>query len=137
VPENAIFVNAALLDQWVTSGRADVDVGTFTVRGTGEKLRAKEAVRVLSDATGGGDPRGWVGRVYPTSELLALGAEILDRSLVIGDLAYDVDPGFLLGPIGVGEPAQAMVSRLLSLSRGPGDGQSDEELLARYLMTRL
>jgi hypothetical protein len=133
---NAIFVNAPLLGQWVMAGRVDVLDGTLTVRNTGETFAAIEAVRVLVEATGTGDPQGWVGRVYSAVELRALGAELLDRSLLVGELAYDVDPGYFLQPAGT-ELQEHVVSRLLALSSGPPDAPSDEDLLARYLMKKL
>jgi hypothetical protein len=95
---------------------------------------------VLSEVSGGGDSQGFVGRARPVAELATLGAELLDRSMVVGDAAYDVVPGFLVAPLDRGpgpHPVAQIVATLVPLSDAPEAGQSDEDLLARYLIQKL
>jgi hypothetical protein len=63
------------------------------------------------------------------------GAEILESSLLLGDNAYDVVPGWLGEPVGTFD--EHVVERSLrpdSSARTPGN---DEDLLATYLLKAL
>jgi hypothetical protein len=137
--ENRVFASNALLDRWVSAGSADLVGARLRARATGQSYAVEEAVHITAEVSGGGDASRLVGRVRKVSELLPLGAEILDRSMVVGDLAYDVVPGFLVSPLGSGErvPAASVIAALSALSFAPGRSQSDEELLARYLIEKL
>lgn len=132
VAENRVFASNALLDRWVSAGSADLVGARLRARSTGESYAVEEAVHITAEVSGGGDASGLVGRVRKVSELSSLGAEILDRSMVVGELAYDVVPGFLVSPLGGRAPARSVLAALSALS-----SQSDEELLARYLIEKL
>jgi hypothetical protein len=137
VASNRLFVSTPLLDGWMISGRADLRDGELRLP-SGERFAVEEAVHVMAEVSGVGDAHRLVGRVLPVRELSVLDAEVLDRSMVIGDLAYDVIPGMLASPVGAGPVStQATLARLGELSREAASPQSDEELLARYLMERL
>src|SRR5512139_2302209 len=126
---NWLFVNSALLDTWVRAGRVDVVAGAIVLRGTAERFAAEEAVRVVSEATATGDPKRWVGSVFRVADLVELGAEVVDRSLVVDDLAYDLEPGFLVAPLGQEVSRAELVARARELSQRPSmRPQSDEEL---------
>src|SRR5262245_32236768 len=101
MPDNRLFVSGALLDRWVTIGQVELGDGVLKVKPTGSRYALEEAARVVGEATGAGDSAGLVGRVRTLTELSALGAEVLDRSVLIGELAYDVVPGFVASPVGV------------------------------------
>lgn len=139
VAENRVFASNALLDRWVSAGSADLVGARLRARATGQSYAVEEAVHITAEVSGGRDASGLVGRVRKVSELLPLGAEILDRSMVVGDLAYDVVPGFLVSPLGSVRrvPAASVIGALSALSFAPGRSQSDEELLARYLIEKL
>jgi len=139
MPDNRLFVSGALLDRWVTIGHVELGDGTVKVKPTGAKYTLEEAARVVGEATGAGDPEQLVGRVRTLAELSALGAEVLDRSVLIGELAYDVVPGFIASPVDSGEriPSARLLQELSALSEAPRRGQSDEELLARFLIEKL
>jgi hypothetical protein len=140
VAENRVFASNALFDRWVSAGSADLVGARLRTRATGESYAVEEAVHITAEVSGGGDASGLVGHVRKVSELLSLGAEILDRSMVVGDLAYDIVPGFLVSPLGRSGgrvPARSIIAALSALSFAPGRSQSDEELLARYLIEKL
>jgi len=140
MPDNRLFVSGALLDRWVTIGQVELGDGTLKIKPTGDRYTLEEAARVVGEATGTGDPEGLVGRVRTLAELSALGAEVLDRSVLIGEFAYDVVPGFVASPAGdSGEriPSARLLQELSALSEAPRPGQSDEELLARFLIEKL
>lgn len=140
MPDNRLFVSEALLDRWVTFGQVELEEGILKIKPTGARYSLEEGARVIGEATGSGDPAGLVGRVSTLAELSALGAEVLDRSVLVGEVAYDVVPGFIASPAGErGEriPSARLLKELSALSEPPRRGQSDEELLARFLIEKL
>src|SRR3954447_25552459 len=103
-----------------------------------------EAVRILREVSGTDDSHEVIGRVKTRAFLVELGAELLESSMVLGDNAYDVVPGFLGAPIGsfeehlTGEArAQAIKSLPDVPHMPPGNPASDEDLLARFLLEGL
>jgi len=135
--QNRVFFPQAALDTWLSDGSVDLRGDELTILSGGElvrRYRVTEAVRILHEVTGGTDMNDLVGRVKPKSQLDEKGAELLESSLLLGDNAYDVAPGWLGEPIGT-------FDELVSQARGlPGSGsapQTDEELLATFLMNEL
>jgi hypothetical protein len=128
--ENRIFFPQVALDEWIVEGTAELQDGELTLLGVGRRFRLAEAVRVVSDASGGGDAE-LLGRVKARVYLEQLGAEIVETSMLLGDAAYDVEPGW------IGVPSAPFADYVAGL-RGKGKGgqgsepKSDEELLARF-----
>jgi hypothetical protein len=129
---NRVFFPQAALDQWLDEGRIELATNQLVVRADGRKYRIVEAVRVMAELSGGGDAHDLVGRVKTVPFLSELGAELLDTSMVIGDLAYDVVPGFIGTPVGSFEQ-----HRTSGQMPTPVEAQSDEELLAQFLIQHL
>jgi hypothetical protein len=129
--ENRIFFPQVALDEWIVEGTAELQDGELTLLEMGRRYRLAEAVHVVSDASGGGDAE-LVGRVKARVYLEQLGAEIVETSMLLGDAAYDVEPGW------IGVPSMPFADFAASSSRKPGKGgqgaepRSDEELLARF-----
>lgn len=97
-----IFVAQALVDQWLAEGLIQLD---------GELLRLSAGTSVTSlfitpavcfEQVDGDDqdPYQVVGCVKSSIELSQMGAEHFDTSVVLGELAYTVMPGFLAVPVG-------------------------------------
>ena len=100
----------------------------------------EEAAHVLVEVSGAGDALGLSGRVRSVRELAALGAEIVDRAMLIGDLAYDIVLGFFASPIGPEAgaiPRREVLAGLAGLSDSRDSRDSDVALLARYLIEKL
>jgi hypothetical protein len=138
--EDRLFVGSGVLDGWVRAGRVELRGDVLFVRALGHAYVLEEAVHVVSEVSGAGDDAGWVGSVKPVSEVVAGGAEVLERSILRGDRAYDVAPGFLVSPQRDEASDVGGASSLADLVRWsflPAANQSDEELLARYLMEKL
>ena len=133
-----LFFPAALIDQWLLEGRVQLGENELVCTRIGLRFELVEAVRVLSDVSGSGDPAQLVGRVETVTEATARGAEVLDRSLILGETAYEVVPGFLADPVGAPSLSTAdVVARVCALAETSGNAEGDEELLARYLMQKL
>jgi hypothetical protein len=135
--ENRIFFPQAALDEWVVEGTAELQDGELTLLPVGRRYRLAEAIHVVKDVSGGGDAE-LLGRIKARVVLEQLGAEIVETSMLLGDAAYDVEPGW------IGVPAIPFADYLASGAgrggRGSGDPKSeagaeprsDEELLARF-----
>jgi hypothetical protein len=125
--QNRVFFPQVTLDAWLAEDRVDLDGKLLTLKPDGRKYRVVDAIRVLREVTDGSDLYDIVGRVKSVDFLAELGAELLGSSMLIGDSAYDVVPGFL------GSPEGPIADHLAS--RGTDDGPKTEaELLAQFLV---
>lgn len=123
-----VFFPQQRLDQWIERRWIDVFGNEAILRPEGRRYRLLEAVRVLGEVSGTPDPFEVSGKVKSVAFLHELGAELLGESMVIGDNAFDVVPGWLVSPLGSFEAYRAKL-RFSSDS----DPRSDEELLDRFL----
>ena len=140
--QNRVFFPESALNDWVLEGAVDLRGSELTILAEARKYQLAEAVRVLREVTGGADSNDLVGRVKSKIFLQELGAELLETSLVLGDNAYDVIPGWLGAPIGTFD--QHVVSEERKNARASASSeffddepQTDEDLLARFLLERL
>lgn len=130
-----MFFPQLALDQLVHDDRVDLVGNQLVIRNEQRKYRVVEAVRIMKEVTGGLDTYELVGKVKSVSFVTELGAEVLDTSMVLGDLAYEVVPGFLGAPIN-----SLAAHRAHSVPPPPVAGalpDNDEDMLAKYLMSRL
>jgi hypothetical protein len=131
--KNRVFFPQKALDQWLHEEKIELGDGTLVIKAEKRKYRLIEAVRVLAEVTGADDMHELVGRVKTVNFLTELGAELLGTSMILGDLAYEVVPGFVATPVGsFAEHRKASVP--------PPRGMmptNDEEILAQYLIQNL
>jgi hypothetical protein len=126
------FVPQAALDAWISSAWVDVQEDRLTVVAEGREYALTEAVRVLREVGGAGDGPELVGRVKSRSALEERGAEIVETSMLIGDFAYDVEPGWLTTPLGEFDEHLRSIVRETARALHPGLAPtSDEDLLSR------
>ncbi|MBK8942728.1 MAG: hypothetical protein IPM79_35320 [Polyangiaceae bacterium] len=127
---NRVFFPQESLDEWMADDRVDFSGDELTMKGESRRYRVVEAVRVLREVTEGPDANELIGKVKSKAYLAELGAELLDTSMILGENAYDVVPGFVGAPVGSFEEHRK------SLGEIPADSasaMSDEELLAAFL----
>lgn len=129
---NRVFFPQIALDEWLTEARAELRNDELLVKAEGRKYRIIEGIRVLREVSGMSDGNELVGKVKSKAFLVELGAEILESSMILGDNAYDVVPGFIGAPTGSLLNMPAVVS-----SPAPPPVSSDEDLLAAFLATKL
>lgn len=122
---NRVFFPQALLDEWTADERVELAGDQLLLRTEGRRYQIEEAVHVVRDAAGGGDQQRLVGKVKTRDQLSALSAEVFESSMIVGDEAYDVVPGFVGEPIGAPEPSRASSSI------------NEEDLLAQFLLQKL
>jgi hypothetical protein len=142
--QNRVFFPQTALDQWIVDGAVDLQGGLLTLVGEGRTYEVAEAVRVLREVSGVGDVAQLVGKVKPLTWLQKQGAEIVETSMLLGEAAYDVDPGWMGVPVGAfsdraaessGGAAKKGKSSKKATKHGPP--KTDEELLARFLAKNL
>lgn len=133
--QNRVFFPQSAVDQWGIDGKIDLVAGDLILLAEGRRYKVEEAVRIVSEVTGANDERDIVGKVKPKRALDEIGAELLETSMILGDNAYDVVPGW------IGTPVGSFADHLLSPDRMRARGdrtdqgtapQNDEELLARF-----
>jgi hypothetical protein len=130
--KNRVFFPQAALDQWLSEGKVDLSGDELTIKPEARRYRILEAARVVVECTGLPDANELVGKVKTRRFLSELGAELLETSMVLGENAYDIVPGFVGAPVGSFEEHMAV-----SASDGSPRPASDEELLAKFLLESL
>jgi hypothetical protein len=130
---NRVFFPQDSLDQWIGEGRVDLVGNELVIRAENRRYRVVEAVRILSEVTGSPDVHELVGKVKSLSFLGELGAEILGTSMVLGENAYEVMPGFM-GTAGMALSDHRAYGSHESAQPVP---KSEEALLAQYLLQTL
>lgn len=97
-----IYVAQALVDRWLGEGRIELDGDLLRLSAGGPPTSLFINPAVYFERVDGGDadPHQVVGCVKSSQELAQMGAEHYDTSVVLGDHAYTVQPGFIAVPVG-------------------------------------
>jgi hypothetical protein len=93
-----LFVSQAMLDAWTEQGKIDFVGNVMTLlqgEGRGRHYALDPAVRFLKVLGAEADPNSLLTKVKPVSQLREMGAEHVEGSVILGDIAYEVEPGFL------------------------------------------
>jgi hypothetical protein len=135
-----LFVSQSMLDAWSGQGRVDLRgevMAVLTGAGRGRRYAVVPAVRFLK-ALGSADPHGLVGKVKTNHRLRELKAEHIGDSVLLGDVAYEVEPGFMARAITAaprgGTPVPVPPARLPQGAQGM---RLDAESLARLILEDL
>ena len=138
--QNRVFFPQNAVDQWGIDGKIDLVGNELILLAEGRRYKVEEAVRIVTEVTGANDDRKIIGKVKPKRALDEIGAELLETSMILGENAYDVVPGWM------GTPAGPFNDHLLSEERmtaragktdiGAGP-HTEEELLERFCKDEL
>jgi hypothetical protein len=93
-----LFVSQAMLDTWAGQGKIEFEGNVMTLlagEGKGRSYALDPAVRFLKLLGADADPNGLLHKVKSVAQLRELGAEAVDDSCILGDVGYEVQPGFL------------------------------------------
>lgn len=135
---NRVFFPQAALDQLLVDGLIELKGMELSITKDPRRYRLLEAAHVLHEVTGAEDSNELVGRVKSRQYLQELGAEMLETSLILGDNAYDVRPGFLASPVGTFEEFMMSAEHKVHASKfSESEPTTDEDLLARLLVRSL
>lgn len=134
--QNRVFFPQVALDQWIVEEAIELKGTELTIVAEGRRYQLSEAVHVVAEVTGAPDPHDLVGRVKPKPFLEGLEAELLENSMIVGDNAYDVVPGWVGTPMGsfVDHMASPARVKARAASKATGrDPKTEEELLQRLV----
>ncbi len=97
-----VFVAQALVDRWLNDGviQLDGELMRLAVGANSMSLFISPAVYFEQVDGGGQDQYQVVGSVKSSQELAQMGGEHFDTSVVLGEQAYTVVPGFIALPVG-------------------------------------
>jgi hypothetical protein len=138
--QNRVFFPQSAVDQWGIDGKIDLVNGELILLADGRRYKVEEAVRIVTEVTGANDDRKIIGKVKAKRALDEIGAELLETSMILGDNAYDVVPGW------IGTPTSSFADHLLSPDRMKARGgktdqgtspHTEEELLQRFVTENL
>jgi hypothetical protein len=138
---NRLFWPQETMDEWIVGEKVTIDGDVLLIRDVQRSYRISQAVYFEADVGGGEDPHGLVGRVKETAALEKLGAEHYMDSVLIGDSAYKVTPGFTGQPIiqmSAADRGADILGAVITKAGGGTSGENDDrELLARFLLDNL
>ena len=89
-----LFVPQSVLDKWSEQGRIAVEGNVLTILGENKDFSLTSAVRFMK-MEAGDDTAGLLQKVKTTDALKQMGAEHYMESVILGEVAYQVQQGFL------------------------------------------
>lgn len=116
-----LFLPQATLEEWVTSNKADLQGGQLVLTAERISLRATPAVCFVK-LVSGPDEKKLVSKVKTSEQLKELGAEQVADSVILGESAYEVAPGYVT------------TSEAVAVEQKAG-GEAD--LLAEFLLKKM
>jgi hypothetical protein len=143
-----LFVSQSLLDAWADQGRIDLDgtsLALLSGEGQGRRYALEPAARFLRILEGE-DALGLLARVKTLAQVRELGGEVVADSVVVGEVAYQVEPGYLAEASAVEAASRASPSARAGAGAAPGsrglpadleDRRREAEALARFLLDNL
>jgi hypothetical protein len=93
-----LFVSQAILDTWAGQGKIDFSGNVMAIlagAGQGRSYRLEPAVRFLKVVGADSDPNQLLHKVKGEAQLREMGAEVMEGAVILGDVGYEVEPGFL------------------------------------------
>jgi hypothetical protein len=95
-----VFISQGAIDDWVSSERVEIQGSSLTFKGRPGAVELVPASLFRHISAGQTDPHSLVGKVLDEEAILALGGETYMSSVLLGETAYDIEPGFLGLPAG-------------------------------------
>jgi hypothetical protein len=92
-----LFITVTCLDSWIEQGQATLAGDQLTTAGTTYHL--EPAAHFAALAGSDTDIHHLLGTVKSKEQLAELGAEHLEGTVILGDIAYQVVEGFLGEPV--------------------------------------
>ena len=119
-----LFLSQTKLEEWALEDKADLREGKLTIPSENASFTVVPAVHFLKVVTGN-DEKKLVAKVKTQEYLQQLGAEEMADSVILGETAYEVAPGYL-AEVPVGKPAQEKAK-----------SNPEADLLAAFLLNKL
>jgi hypothetical protein len=137
--QNRVFFPQSALDRWIMDGTIELAGSELSISSEARRYRIAEAAHILKEVSGSPDPNELVGRVKSKQYLVELGAELLEGSMLLGENAYELVPGWLATPIGTFEEFKSSPERAKAKSGSfsTDEPHTEEDLLAKFLMKNM
>jgi hypothetical protein len=90
-----LFISQERIDRWMEEGKVKIDGEIMVLPALGKSFRLRPAVHMLRIVSDDSDLQGLVGRVKTEEQLRELGGESYGSSVIIGETAYECEPGFV------------------------------------------
>ena len=126
--DNRIFFPQLALDQWGIDDKIDLSQNELILLSEGRRYKVEESVRVVREVSGADDEHKLIGKVKSKAFLASLGAEIFENSMILGDNAYDVVPGWAGAPVEPWSPGAARARA----GQPERTEQTEEDMLRRF-----
>lgn len=120
-----LFLPQNKLEEWALEDKADLKEGKLVVAGEKTQYQVTPAVHFIK-IVAGADERKLVAKVKTEEQLAQLGAEHLSDSVVLGESAYEVVPGY--------------VAEVPAPAAGKGDKKQsnpEADLLAAFILNKM
>ena len=105
-----LFISADQMDRWSAENKVQLNDDIMSLPALGRSFRLRTAVRFLS-VIEGADAHGLLGRVKTDEQLAEMGGEHYGASVIMGDVGYECEEGF------IGLPIDGNASGLLKLGQ--------------------
>jgi hypothetical protein len=121
-----LFLPQSTLEEWALDDKADLQDGKLVVPAEKGAYALTPAVRFVKLVTGE-DEKKLEGRVKTQAQLGELGAEQMMDSVILGESAYEIVPGFV-AELPESRPAAARPTTRIA---------PETDLLAQFLLNKL
>jgi hypothetical protein len=130
------FFPQMTLDTWLVDERIDLRGTELTLLRESRKYNLAEAVHVVTEVSGSPDAFDLLGRVKSREALIDQGADVLENSMILGDNAYDIVPGWFGDPVGdfasFVDSRERQLARALHTDFPAAEPETEDELLVRF-----
>jgi hypothetical protein len=93
-----LFVSQDQMDRWTAEGKVKLDDDIMSLPALNRSFKLASAVYFRAMVEGA-DVHQLLGRVKSDTQLTELGAEHYGASVILGEVGYDCDEGFLGTPV--------------------------------------
>jgi hypothetical protein len=103
-----LFIPQEALDSWLSADKVSLEGEILRLLGTNFSLRLVPGC-YFKGVQAGNDEPGLVGRAKAKAAVTAMGAEMYLDSVILGETAYEIEPGFVGKPVGAAGAEAAIV----------------------------
>jgi|SRR5579863_7364240 len=111
-----LYISADQMDRWTAEGKVSLQDDVMTLPAMQRSFRLRAAVR-FTKVVEGADQHGLLGRVKSDEQLVQLAAEHYGASVILGDVGYECEEGFLGTPADQTASGSSGASGLLKLNQ--------------------
>ncbi len=94
-----LYISQKRLDAWNAEDRVTINGNTMVLAENGRSFEMVAAVRFMNVVGDQEDPHDLIGKVSDEESLAEMGADHMATSVIYGNIAYEVECGFLGNPL--------------------------------------